>query len=73
MIQRWAIRGMGTVGTTSSDAEQRQADVAAPQVRVFINYRHDDTQGEAQLLYDRLASRFGSETCSWTCAACNRG
>ena len=34
--------------------------MASPQVRVFINYRHDDTQGEAQLLYDRLASRFGS-------------
>ena len=47
--------------TTSSDAQQRQADMAPPQVRVFINYRHDDTQGEAQLLYDRLASRFGSE------------
>ena len=51
---------MGTVGATSSDAEERQADMAAPQVRVFINYRHDDTQGEARLLYDRLASRFGS-------------
>ena len=55
------MRGDGyTVDTTSSDAQQRQADMASPQVRVFINYRHDDTQGEAQLLYDRLASRFGS-------------
>ena len=60
MIWRWTIRGMGTVGATSSDAEERQADMAPPQVSVFINYRHDDTQGEARLLYDRLASRFGS-------------
>ena len=36
---------MGTVGATSSDAEERQADMAPPQVSVFINYRHDDTQG----------------------------
>jgi SIR2-like domain/TIR domain len=35
--------------------------VNQPQVRVFINYRRDDTQGHAQLLYDRLANRFGSE------------
>ena len=34
--------------------------MAPPRVSVFINYRHDDTQGEARLLYDRLASRFGS-------------
>jgi hypothetical protein len=38
---------------TSGDAQR--------QVRVFINYRHDDTHGEARLLYDRLARRFGSE------------
>jgi hypothetical protein len=30
-------------------------------VRVFISYRHADTWGEAQLLYDRLANRFGRE------------
>jgi hypothetical protein len=30
-------------------------------VQVFINYRHEDTWGEAMLLYDRLAGRFGSE------------
>jgi hypothetical protein len=31
-------------------------------MRVFINYcRDDDTQGEAQLLYDRLAGKFGSK------------
>ena len=50
------------VGTTSGDIQQRQVDVTAPQVRVFINYRRDDTYGEAQLLYDRLVSRFGSES-----------
>jgi hypothetical protein len=30
-------------------------------LRLFINYRHDDTWGEALLLRDRLANRFGSE------------
>ena len=50
-----------TADTTSSDIQRRQVDETPPQVRVFINYRHDDTQGEAQLLYDRLASRFSSE------------
>jgi hypothetical protein len=48
------------VDAASSDARQ-QGDVTRPQVRAFINYRHDDTRGEAQLLYDRLASRFGAE------------
>jgi hypothetical protein len=30
-------------------------------LRVFINYRRDDAWGQAQLLYDRLANRLGSE------------
>ena len=30
------------------------------QVRVFINYRHEDTKAEALLLYERLAARFGT-------------
>jgi hypothetical protein len=30
-------------------------------LRVFINYRHDDTWGQAMLLYDRLAGRFGGD------------
>jgi type II secretory pathway pseudopilin PulG len=30
-------------------------------LRVFINYRHDDTWGAAELLYDRLADSFGTE------------
>jgi SIR2-like protein/TIR domain-containing protein len=32
-----------------------------PPLRIFINYRHEDTWGEALLLYERLAGRFGSE------------
>jgi hypothetical protein len=35
--------------------------MAPPWLRVFINYRHEDTWGEALLLRDRLANRFGSE------------
>ena len=46
--------------TTSDGTRPTRADVSLPQVRVFINYRRDDTRGEAQLLYDRLAGRFGS-------------
>jgi len=30
-------------------------------LQVFINYRHEDTWGEALLLFDRLANRFGAE------------
>ena len=30
-------------------------------LRVFINYRRDDTWAAAQLVYDRLANSFGSE------------
>ncbi len=33
----------------------------APQRTVFINYRHEDTAGEALLLYTTLAARFGPE------------
>jgi SIR2-like domain/TIR domain len=45
----------------TSTGTRRGTSVRPGQVRVFINYRHDDTQGEAQLLYDRLANRFGRE------------
>jgi hypothetical protein len=58
LIEGW---GMGTADAASSDPQQRRADTAPRQLRVFINYRHDDTWGEAQLLYDRLAGRFGNE------------
>jgi hypothetical protein len=40
----------------------QQADQDQPQLRVFINYRHDDAWGQAELLYDRLANSFGSES-----------
>jgi hypothetical protein len=33
----------------------------AAQVRVFINYRHEDTKAEALLLYERLEARFGTD------------
>lgn len=46
--------------TPGGPAEQR-TDAAPPQLRVFINYRRDDTWGTAELLYDRLANSFGSE------------
>jgi TIR domain len=55
------VKGDGPVDAASSDPQQRQADAVARQLRVFINYRRDDTWAEAQLLYDRLANRFGSE------------
>ncbi len=40
-----------------------ESEVAATtaQVRVFINYRHEDTKAEALLLYERLAARFGTD------------
>jgi SIR2-like domain/TIR domain len=53
--------GAGRLDATPSGPEQRQADLALQQVRVFISYRHDDTWGAAELLYDRLANRFGRE------------
>jgi hypothetical protein len=46
---------------TSSDFQQRQADETSRHARIFISYRNDDAWAEAQLLYDRLANRFGSE------------
>ena len=46
---------------TSSDFQQRQADETSRQARIFISYRNDDAWAEAQLLYERLANRFGSE------------
>jgi SIR2-like domain/TIR domain len=46
---------------TSDALEQRQAAVTPRAARVFISYRKDDAWAEAQLLYDRLANRFGSE------------
>jgi len=49
------------VDTTSSDAQQRQEGVTPPRARIFINYRRDDTEFQAKLIYDRLERRFGPE------------
>ena len=49
------------MGADSDNSQQGHADAVPRQVRLFINYRRDDTQGEAQLLYDRLANKFGRE------------
>ena len=40
---------------------QQQAGSAGKQLRVFINYRHNDIELGAQLLHDRLADRLGRE------------
>ena len=63
----------GTVGAASDEAERPPAEAAVRQLRVFINYRHDDTWGEAQLLYDRLDGQFGSENVFLDARACSRG
>ena len=52
---------MGTTHAASGGPQRPEAGMAPPWLRVFINYRHEDTWGEALLLYDRLANRFGSE------------
>ena len=45
-----------------SGSGQRSRTAKAPSgLRVFINYRHDDTWGQALLLHERLSSRFGHE------------
>ena len=49
------------MGADSDNSQQGHAEAVPRQVRVFISYRHDDTWGAAQLLYDRLADRFGRE------------
>lgn len=49
------------IDAASGDFRQRQADEIPRQARVFLSYRKDDAWAEAQLLYERLANRFGSE------------
>jgi hypothetical protein len=46
--------------TATGDIQQQQAD-ASRQLRIFISYRVKDAWAEAQLLYERLARRFGRE------------
>ena len=51
-----------TISSTESEVSQGSRVGVDPQpLQVFINYRHEDTWGEALLLFDRLANRFGAE------------
>jgi hypothetical protein len=51
--------------TSTMDAsggdQRRQGEVVPPLLRVFINYRSEDTWGQALLLRERLANSFGTE------------
>jgi hypothetical protein len=51
---------MSTSNEASDSARGRNAEMVPPPLRVFINYRHEDTWGEALLLFDRLAGRYGA-------------
>src|ERR1700751_4470040 len=53
--------GVGKMDPMSGVSQQRQKGGAPSRLRVFINYRRDDTWAAAQLVYDRLANSFGSE------------
>jgi hypothetical protein len=52
---------MAKMDPMSGGRQQRQTGGAPSRLRVFINYRRDDTWAAAQLVYDRLANSFGSE------------
>ena len=41
--------------------EPSSGDAVATRLRVFVNYRHEDTQGTAWALYFKLAEQFGEE------------
>jgi hypothetical protein len=49
------------VDAASSESFRQQPDSLPRRVRIFINYRHEDTKPEAWLLYERLAGKFGGE------------
>jgi hypothetical protein len=49
------------VDAASNESHLEQADSVSRRVRVFINYRHEDTKAEALLLYERLAGKFGGQ------------
>jgi SIR2-like domain/TIR domain len=52
---------MSTSYEESDVPQPRQADEVPQSLHIFINYRHGDTWGEAMLLCDRLAARFGAD------------
>ena len=52
---------MGESSRAPGRPEEQRADAVPSRLRVFINYRRDDTWGTAELLYDRLANSFSSE------------
>jgi hypothetical protein len=52
---------MGTMDATSGSRQRQQTSGTSSRLRVFINYRHDDTWGQAMLLHERLSGSFGSE------------
>ena len=53
-------------GPDTSDADPTEGDLSADRpggatLKVFISYRHEDTQIAAWMLYSRLVERFGAE------------
>lgn len=55
------FRGVHFPGGKKAEMGQSEVEMTPGTVRVFINYRHDDTEGEALLVYERLAERFGAD------------
>src|ERR1700719_968491 len=51
---------MSGAAGSGGDRLSRSVKSGTP-LKVFINYRHDDTDAAALLLYERLASYFGVE------------
>jgi hypothetical protein len=48
-------------GPARRTAAKRKSAAGAPALKVFINYRHEDTEEAAIRLYDKLAGSLGSE------------
>jgi SIR2-like domain/TIR domain len=48
-------------GYAASGGPLGASNMTEPQLRIFINYRREDTWGEAMLLHERLANRFASK------------
>ena len=47
-------------GIANASAGRDESSADAP-IKIFINYRRQDSAGEARLLYDRLERRFGAD------------